>query len=425
MKKGSILIISNDKEIGEQIQGKLKLLRECDASTIVPNKEAMSVLNSTQPSIIIVYNSDSDNIGIVKEIRSMKALDKVPVLFVMDSFEQEQLMFAFDNGIDDFFFMNDDDSVILMRVLLVLQKAILYKQLDINNEILVAADIIDRQTGIYKKEQAPIALRNFFSQSLEENLEHTVFMYLKVSPLFGKKLNMAHISEVVRRIPRADDIVAYGRSNGFYIILYNTGAEGSKAVAGRIKKSLSSDCKVNAVAAEITASFEEMEPVLYQSMKDQIDAEDEDFNFIYDMDFKEVSQVMDIKDKEGHKLKDFKKDFLNSFEKIVAPVFYQIQSSYSQKFPNANIDFSINETESKFIIKQEDLSSELSITYPAYIKLLMDIKHFDGDNPPVVRRLSFDFEDFSAEKLDSILKDVIKEFSGRLSMKIMSSSETL
>ena len=425
MKTGSILIISNDTSVGEELQGKIKLLRECDSIIKVSYIEAISVLNSTQPSLILVYSSNADSLGIIKEIRALKSLDKVPVVLVMDEFYEEQLMYAFDNGIDDYFYKNDPDSVILIRIFLALQKSVLYKQIDICNEILISADFVDKHTGIYKKDHAAIALRNFFSQSLEENLENTVFMYIKASPLFGKKLNMTKVAEVVKKVPRANDIIAFGRGNGFYLILYNAGAHGAESVATRISNNLANDCKINAVAAEITASFEEMEPILYQSMQDLIEAQDETFNFIQNTDFNEVAEVMDIKDNEGNKLKDFKKDFLSNFEKIVAPVFYQVQSTYSAKFPEAKINFDINESESKFTIKQDEIASELSITYPAYIKLLMDIKHFDGDTQPVVRRLSYDFEDFSAEKLNSILDDVIKEFSGRLSMKIMSSAKQL
>ena len=422
MKNGSILIISNDNNVGNQIASKIKLLRECDVIKNVSYIEAISVLNSTQPSLILVYNSNLDSIGIVKEIRAIKALDKVPIIFVMSSFDEDLLTHAFDNGIDDFFFLNDADSIILMRIFLTLQKAVLYKQIDIVNEILVSANIIDKQTGIYKKEQAPIALRNFFSKSIEENLENTVFMYLKPVPMENKKLDLAHIAEIVKKIPRGNDIVAYGRGNGFYLILYNSGIAGAKSVSSRIKNLLCNDCKIFAVASEVTASFEEMEPVLYQTLKDQISA-GKDFNYLYDLSFNEAVEVMDIRDENGQRLKDFKKDFMGNFEKIVAPVFYQVQSANADRFPNASIDFSINESESKFSIRQDDISSEILITYPAYIKLLMDIKHFEGEKPPVIRRLTYDFEEFSSEKLESILKDIIQEFADKLNMKIMNASE--
>ena len=422
MKNGSILIISNDNKTGIKISEKIKLLRECDTIKIVSYIEAISVLNSTQPSLILVYCSNSDSISIIKEIRTIKALDKVPIIFVMDSLVEDLLMYAFDNGIDDFFFLTDTDSVILMRIFLTLQKAILYKQIDIHNEILISANIIDKQTGIYKKEQAPVALRNFFSKSIEENLENTVFMYLKPIAIDNKRLNIPKIANVVKSVPRGNDIVAYGKSSGFYLILYNAGIAGAKSVAARIKNTLTNTCKIYAIAAEITNSFEEMEPILYQSLKDQIETGKE-FNYLYDLTFNEAAEVIEVRDENGKKFKDFKKEFHNNFEKIVAPVFYQIQTANSEKFPNAKIDFSIEETESKFTISQDNISSELIITYPTYIKLLMDIKHNEEEKQPEIRRLTFDFEDFSAEKLTSILNDVISEFSARLNLNIMHTAE--
>lgn len=422
MKNGSILIISNDNKKGIHISEKIKLLRECDTIRIVSYIEAISVLNSTQPSLILVYCSSSDSISIIKEIRTIKALDKVPIIFVMDSLVEDLLMYAFDNGIDDFFFLTDTDSVILMRIFLTLQKSILYKQIDIHNEILVSANIIDKQTGIYKKEQAPIALRNFFSKSIEENLENTVFMYLRPIQIENKRLNLQKIASVVKSVPRGNDIIAYGKSSGFYLILYNAGISGAKSVASRIRNTLTSTCKVYAIAAEITNSFEEMEPILYQSLKDQI-AAGKEFNYLYDLTFNEAAEVIEVRDENGKKFKDFKKEFHTNFEKIVAPVFYQIQTANAEKFPNAKIDFSIEETESKFTISQDNILSELIITYPTYIKLLMDIKHNEEEKQPEIRRLTFDFEDFSAEKLTSILNDVISEFSARLNLNIMHTAE--
>ncbi len=423
LNNGSILIISNDESTGKKVSEKIKLLRECDTIQIVSYLEAISVLNSTQPSLIMVYCANSDSVGIIKEIRAIKSLDKVPIIFIMDSMVEDLLLYAFDNGIDDFFFLTDTDSIILMRILLTLQKSILYKQIDINNEILISADIIDKQTGLYRKEQAPLALRNFFSKSIEENLENTVFMYLKPVVLDStKRLNMTKIANIIKSIPRGNDIVAYGKNNGFYLILYNAGVSGSKSVANRIKNALSNVCKVYATAAEITTSFEEMEPILCQSLRDQINA-DKDFNYLYELKIAEAAEFIDIKDENGKRFKEFKREFFSNFELIVAPVFYQAQNRNESEFPNAKITTSITETESSFKISQDGITSELLITYPTYIKLLMDIKHEEDGNSPVIRRLTFDFEDFSSDKLTSILSDVIAEFTNKVNMKSLHSAE--
>lgn len=415
MKNNSILIISNNAEIGNQISNKIKLLRECDTIKIVSYIEAISALNSTQPSMIILYCSKTDSVGIVKEIRNINALDKVPIIFVMDNLVEDILFYAFDNGIDDFFFLSDADSIVLMRIFLTLQKSILYKQIDMNKRILVSANIVDNQTGIYYKEQAPIVLRSFFSQSIEENLENTIFMYVKPTSLDKKPLDMNKIASTIKSIPRTNDIVTYGKSSGFYIVLYNSGIQGAKSVATRITNALINDCNIFVNAAEITTSFEEMEPILYQSMKEQIST-GESFNYLYDLTTNSLANHIEIKDEHGKKFKDFKKEFYKNLEKIIAPVFYHTQATYSEKLKDVEIDFKIKEEESIFKISKETFTSELLITYPTYIKLIMDVKHMEENSNPSVRRLIYDFEEFSEEKLSLILKDIINEFLQRISL---------
>ena len=333
LKNGSILIISNQENIGNQISKKIKLLRDCDTIKIVDFIEAISTLNTIQPSLIIVYCSNTDSVSIIKEIRTIKSLDKVPILFVMDSLVEEKLFYAFDNGIDDFFFLTDTDSIILMRIFLTLQKGVLYKQIETDNEIFTAANIIDKQSGIYSKEQAPLILRNFFSKSIEENLENTVFMYVKPLSIENKRLNMPKIASIIKSIPRSNDIVAYGKSAGYYIILYNAGELGANNVAERIKKSLVNICDIYAIAAEITKPFEEMEPVLYELLKNQI-TDGIKFRFINDITINDAIEVIDIKDEQGKKYKEFKKEFIENFEKIVAPVFYQVQTLCNETSSN-------------------------------------------------------------------------------------------
>lgn len=419
MKNTSILIISNKQEIGDTITQKLKLLRECDTVRIVTYIEAISVLNTTQPSLIILYCANDDSISIVKEVRTLKSLDKVPILFVMDSLVEEKLFFAFDNGIDDFFFLSEPDSIILMRIFLTLQKSVLYKQIETNNDILIAAGIIDKYTGIYNKEQAPLALKNFFSKSIEDNMENTVFMYVRPISQNNKRLNMNKIANIVKSVPRGNDVVAYGKSSGFYLVLYNAGIQGARSVANRLRNSLAEHCEIYACAAEITMSFEEMEPYLYKTMKEQI-SEGLEFNYLQEL--KGIEKI-DIHDETGKTFKDFQKEFKGNFEKIVTPAFYHVQTIRSNDFPNAKINYSVTETESKFSISQEETTAELIITHPTYLKVIVDIKHYYKKENPRVKRLTYDFEEFSEETLNLLLEEMLKEFSNELSLNVMYNAE--
>lgn len=404
MKNNSILIISNNETVGKQIISKIKLLRDCDTIKSVSFVESISVLNTTQPSLIIVYCGKSDSIGIIKEIRAIKSLNQVPIIFVSDSFVEDILLYAFDNGIDDFFFLDEEDSIILIRIFLTLQKAILYKQIETNKNILINADIIEKETGLYTKENAYIALRNFFSKSIEDNLENTNFLYIKPVANDNKKLNLQDISIKIKSVLRADDIIAYGKNSGLYIILYNTNISGVKAVVKKLKKQLEQICKIYATATQITTSFEETEPIVLQCLKDQISAGKE-FNYIYELTLNEAVENLEIKDENGKNFKDFQKQFFSAFEKIVLPVFEEIKSTHS----NSEIKYNLSEEQSSFSFSNNKTTSEIILTYPTYIKLIIDIKHYIDINTPTIRRLTLDFEDFSSDKLKSILNDVINE----------------
>lgn len=420
MKNGSILIISDNEQVGNNLVNKIKLLRECDEVQLVSYIEAISVLNSTQPVLILVYSSNAASVGIIKEIRTLKALDKVPIILVMDNFIEDLILYAFDNGADDFCLINDPDSIILMRVILSLQKAILYRQIDFYNEMLSIEGIIDKNSGIFTKDVAPFIMKTFFSKSIEENMKDTVFMCVepvlkKQSKLAGQNLTQ-NIESLIKRIPRENDIIAYGEYSFLYIILFNSGMSGAKSVVQRIQNILSNEYQVYATAAEVTASFEEMEPILTQSLKDQINRGIE-FNFLQTLNINESKEVMDIEDETGKTFKDFKQEFYSGFEKMVAPVFYHVQSQVLNSFPKSKVSFDITETQSRFTISEDEVKSELCITYPSYVKLLMDIKHTARSNNPKIQRLTFDFEDFSSEKLLSVLQDIIKEFAIQLNTK--------
>lgn len=422
LKNNSILIISNNNEIGNKISDKIKLLREYDTIKTVSYIESISVLNSTQPSLIIVYSGNTDSVTLIKEIRAIQALDKVPIIFAMDSFVEDILFYAFDIGIDDFFFMSDPDSLVLMRIFLTLQKSVLYKNIDMNQQILTSANILDYQTGVFNKEYAQLVFRHFVSKNIEENVENTIFAYVKPVSLNKKRLDIKTIAKKIKSVLRGNDVVAYGKGVGFYLILYSAGLKGAQVVANKIRNVLAQDCNIFANATEITTSFEEMESILVQSMKNQV-KNGELFSFISDVNDLIAVSSFEVKDENGKQFHEFQKEFSVALEKIVAPVFYQMQTSYSEKMPSAEIKFNISDTESTFSIKQDTFTSELVITYPTYIKLIMDIKHYAKDEKPIVRRLSFDFEDLSEDELTAIISNMLNDFAQRVNLDLMKQSE--
>ena len=409
MKNNSVLIIANNEQKGQLITEKTKLLRECDQINLVKSPEGISEINKNQPSLIIIYNDSLGSINLIKDIREEDTYNKIPIIFVMDTFNEEILLNGYDAGIDDFFFLDEADSIILIRILLTLQKAVLYKQTDINNEILRAGGFLEKGSNIYLKEKAPIVLKQFFNQCIKDNSNDTVFMYIRPESIKSKKPKKDVLGKAIKRILRGDDVAAYGKGNGYYLILYNVKEENIEKIANRIKEKLKKKYNLYINAAKITTSFEELEEILYTSMQAQIDI-GVGYNFIKELTIKENKKTMEMYDENGKSFQEFKKEFYKHIEKILAPVFYQEKTKNEEKYKDVKIEYSIEEEESIFSIEKEDVKSELKITYPTYINLIIDIIHNEKNQKPILRRKTYEFEDISEEKINEIIEDMIREF---------------
>lgn len=421
MQSNYILVISNNEEIGATISDKIKLLRECDVIKVVSYIEAISELNTKQPSVILLYCANYDSVNIVKEIRKLKSLDKVPVIFITDTFVEDLLLYAFDSGIDDFFFLSDPDSIILTRIFLTIQKSVLYKQIENDKDILTAANIIDKETGLYTKEHVSAIYAKLFSRCCDENVENAVFMCLKLEFSDTQKGRFKKTAKKIKSLLRGNDEAAFAKNHLLYIILYNAGLKGAHVVFSRIKNSLENIASCYAASAEINVEFEKLEHILLNTLNEQIN-DKEDFNYIKDISI--LAKDSSDEDKNGILQKgNARKNYFDSLDDIIAPVFYRVQTSASSILPEADIKFDISENESIFSIKQNEITTEVVITFPSFVKLVIDIKHKEKNGTPLVRRLTYTIEEFSEEKLSSILNDVVKEFSAKLNLNKIYNSD--
>ncbi len=446
MKNNSILIISNNEEVSDIISGKIKLLRECDKIKKVNYIETISELNNAQPTLIILYKGKTDTIGIVKEIRKIKSLNKVPIIFVMDKLEEESLFYAFDNGIDDFFFMDDTDAIILIRLFLTMQKAVLYKQIETNEEILKWENIIDKQTQIFTKESGARIINKTFAKIKDENNDDCVFIYIKPMPKENKVVNINKIGQKIKNLLRNSDVISYGKGSGYYIVLYNAGKAGAKSITDRIKKAMKNDCIIYANATEIKESFEKTEELLYSKMKKQISSGKE-YEYVslispiepvnnknneeekVEKSEQEVNEVQDKKEETEAKelneenkeneieIKENKISLYKDIENITAPTFFEIESEYANKLEASKIKYEILETESNFIIQSAELTIELKITYTEYPIIKMEIKQYDETAKTKIKTINCKVEEYTKEKLTLIMQEMINDYTKAISLQ--------
>ncbi len=414
MKKDSLLIISNNSNKAEIIRNKIRLLRKTDKIKTVSYLESISILNTYIPKIILLYISKEDSIQIIKEIKTIKALEKVPLIIVTDEINEEILFNGYDFGMDDFITLKDPDSIIIMRILLSLKKSMINKKNQDYEMILKSANIIEKNSNIYTNKYADTVLKYFFKNSKENDNEDMVLMNIKLIPKNKENFNINKIGQLIQTIPRKDDIITYNDENGFYIILYNSNRNGAKAFANRITKTLKEYAYVYINASEATSSFEELKNILRVKIKEQIES-NIDFNYFFEADINDyiAESTQDNTAKESTKFE--KEERYNQLRNIILPVFYHFQTIYMNMYPDIKIKFDTDNELSIFIIEKEKISSKITIRYPNFCKIIIEKTNINNEFKPETQKISYKFEEFNEDILSDILKELFNEFAQRIS----------
>lgn len=409
MRNNSILVISNYPEIGEDISNKLKLLRNYDNAKVVSYIEAISISKSIHPSIILIYSSKFDTVDIIKEVKAINSLGNIPTIFITDEYDEEKLLCAFEEGIDDFFFLTDPEEIILMRIMSTIQKSNLYIENDIQKSILIASNILDKRNKFFLRDTGIIAIKEIFSQIFEKNIDNAYLMYLRVSGIKDDNPDIDDIANIITKNIRKNDITVYDKESGFYLILYNTDENGLKIIFNKIFETLQANYQLYACSARITTSFEQMELRLYEETEKQIETNTV-YTYICDIEEKDVENIFDTGERKKINSDRLKEEFLRNFENVTAPVFYRIQTKYNDKIKDATIKYIFSENESKFIVSGKENTSELIITYPTNMKIIADIRHFIKGQEPQIKRITYNFNELSEEKTVFLLENMIKEY---------------
>ena len=105
----------------------------------------------------------------------------------------------------------------------------------------------------------------------------------------------------------------------------------------------------------------------------------------------------------------FKQAFNKKLDKVITPVFFQMQKLYEEKLFKTQIEQYSNSSLSSFSLKKPNNESELKITYPGFSKINIDIVH-QGLDSPENKHLSLDLSELDEAKLTKILENFIQDF---------------
>lgn len=408
--ESNIILITNKQSVIDILKPKLILLREIDNILTATYSEALQNIQKVIPEIILIYCSEekSECLELIKSIKSDEKLKNISVLLIIDEYEQDFLLNAYEENITDYLTINADDAEILMRTIWGLRKNSYLTALQKQSSLLEKLGVIDKHTGFYTKEYS----EKIFETELK-NLDKIdadgILMLVSASEESKTKLNPLQLAIAIKKSTRNSDILVHSSANRFYVLLRETQLKGAFCVWEKIKRAIGEQYVINAGIATINGkSFENIKDELLSALIEATSI-NQDLVIVSDEEKSSSNDWLDNINSTQKNFKLFKQAFNKKLEKVIAPVFFQMQRLYEEKLFKTQIEQYSNSTLSSFILKKDNQLSELKITYPGFSKINVDIIH-QGLDSPENKRINLDLTELDETRLIKIIEDFIVEF---------------
>lgn len=409
--ESSIILITNDNSVTQILKPKLVLLREIDNILSIEYQNALETLKKNLPDTILLYCADEkeDCLSLIKTLKTDDATKNTTVILILKDYDSDFVLSAYDENITDYLVLKaDDEAEILMRTIWGLRKNSLSNTVRKQQKLLESLTVINKETGFYSNKFCERVFENEL-QILKNSGTDGILMLVSPSEEGKTEITSARMAAAIKKSTRNSDVIVHGPFNKFYILLSQTPLQGAFCVWDKIKKAIGEDHQVISCISTIENKyFEELKDDLLNGL---IEAESTKIDLVV-VDNSTEATSEDWLDKINSTQKNFKlfkQAFNKKLEKVITPVFFQVQKLYEEKLFKTQIEQYSNSTASTFTLKQSNRQSELKITYPGFSKINIDIIH-QGLDSPENKRISLDLSELDESRLTKVLEDFIHEF---------------
>lgn len=408
--ESNIILITNEEDIVQVLKPKLVLLREVD--NILPTRysDAIEKIKSMLPDVVLLYCSDEREqcLELIKKIKATEEVKDTSILLILNSYDQDFILSAYDENITDYLTLGSDDTEILMRTIWCIKKSLLLNTFKKQHSLLEELAVIDKKTGFYTFEYCDKIFENEF-RTLKNFDYDGILMLVSASEESKTKLDFYQLAKAIRNSTRVSDVVVHASANRFYILLVGTNLKGGFCVWDKIKRNIGEAYTLNAGISTIgEKSFETLKTELLNALV-EANSTKQDLIIVSDEEKHLSNDWLDKINSTQKNFKLFKQAFNKKLEKVITPVFFQVQKLYEEKLFEVQIEQYSNSALSSFILRKDNNVSELKITYPGFSKINIDIIH-QGLDSPENKRISLDLTELDETRLTQILEDFIIEF---------------
>lgn len=408
--ESSIVLITNNEEVAQVLKPKLVLLREIDNILPIKYTDAIETIKESLPKVVLLHCSDENEkcLELIKKIKTNPEIKDCSVLLIVDRYDQDFILSAYDENITDYFSLTADDAEILMRIIWCIKKSELVGKLKKQYHLLKELGVIDKATGFYTQEYCDKIFKTEFENLKKLEIEGTLLL-VSASEESKTKLDPLMLAKAIKNSTRESDIVIHEKANRFYVLLGKTNLKGSFTVWDKIKRNVGEMYTLSSGVAIIGDKKPEQIKTELINAITEANSTNQDLVIVNEEETSLSGSWLDKINSNQKNFKLFKQAFNKKLEKVITPVFFQVQKAYEEKLFETKIEQSSNASLSSFLLKKDEKISELKITYPGFSKINIDFVH-QGFDSPENKRISLDLTELDEKKLTEILEKFIAEF---------------
>lgn len=408
--ENNLILITNDSNITDILKPKLVLLREVDDILVTTYSKAIESIKDVIPETVLIYCGDEKDecLELIRAIKTDEKIKNASIMLVLDKYNQDFLLNAYDENITDYLTIDADDAEILIRTIWCLKKNANMTTLCKQHSLFQDLDIINKNTGFYTEKYCEKIFDNEF-KNLKETKANGILMLLSPSEESKTKLSPIHLARAIKISTRTSDMVVHSSANRFYVLLEETQLKGAFCVWEKIKRAVGEQYTINAGISTIDEKpFEKLKNELVNALV-EAKSTNQDLIIVSEEEKGSSGDWLEKINSTQKNFKLFKQAFNKKLDKVITPVFFQVQKLYEEKLFQTEIEQYSNPTQSVFILKRSNSTSELKITYPGFSKINIDVIH-DGLDSPENKRISLDLTELDESRLTEILEAFIQEF---------------
>lgn len=403
----NLILISDSDDVKQKMQGNLVLLRRADKIRFVTYENAPDMLYNMNSDVIILHENElrQKTINLIKYIRCKKNFSNTNIILLLNKFDQNFILSAYDEGVEDYFMLESEPSEMLIRTINCMKKSGLKRKIKNLEFYLEYYGIKDSKSGFYS---AKFAEEVFENEIINNKYSDICFMIISPDDNGKKEFSAEDMNSAIKKSVRVEDLVAGPCGSKYYFMLHSD-VEGAINVFERIKKFLPPQLTIKAGITMVNdKKYLDVEKNAVCSLNNSL-LTNKDYT-IYSENTVNVEDWLDIPQSEEKVYKFFKNAFGKKLEKVISPVFYRYQKTYEEKLPGAKIEQFTDEQQSIFRILYSGNESRLTIIYPGYSKIMIYVTH-SGLNTPENHEICLPLNSVNQKDISNVVEDFINEFS--------------